>query len=310
MPVLLIFAVLCAWEGSQWLLPALALDPLPFAWVSAAAFALIAMAAGTLRPKSSGSPGRRAEVRLAAGGALALGVPALLLAAAQRYFAAEVAAAALAGVPVVIVVAAQVTSATDDDAGEALLPAIAGLGGALLLIPVRLPASSNGWTGFALDLLAVLLAGIFSVLVHRTAQALPRTTAVASIAIGNFLALVLLAAALSLLHLARLGVYTALTAPMFAATLAVEALTALAATFLLRELPPLALSTRFLIVPLLGAVEAYLLLRPTLSLRALSGAVLMALSATLLLRQSPRKSGSVVPLGSGDDHLFDNGRIR
>ena len=177
MPVLLIFAVLCAWEGSQWLLPAMALDPLPFLWSSAAAFGVVAGGVALGRWRKGGW--------LGAWGALALGVPAMLLSVAQRYFAVEVAVAALAGVPVVVVVAAQGIGATEDGAGEALLPAVAGLAGALLLVPVRLPSSSNGWIGLGLDVLAVVLAGVFGVVAHRAAKASEIRQAVFEMAAGN-----------------------------------------------------------------------------------------------------------------------------
>ena len=290
MPVLLILAGLCAWEGSQWLLPALALDPLPFALVSSAAFGGLALFLGRWG-------GRGAGVWLGLWGALALGMPAMLLVVAQRYFAAEVGAAALAGVPVVIVV---VASMGEEGMGEALLPAIVGLGGALLLIPVRLPESGNGWFGLALDLLAVLLAGSFSVVAHRAAQAVPAMAAVRCFAGGNAVVLAVWAGLLWVSHGARLQTYAVPTAPVIAAVLGVGVATALAATVLLRALQPLAFASRFLVVPLVGAVEGYVLLRPTLSFRALAGAALMAVAAFLLLRAAPAAAGSVVPARSRD----------
>lgn len=298
MPGLLIFAVLCAWEASQWLLPKLALDPLPFAWISATAFAVVAIAGALRRGDRSDTGGWVTGLRLGALGALALGVPSMLLAVAQRYFAAEVAAAALAGVPIVIVVTAQVTLATEGGSGEALLPAIAGLGGALLLIPVRLPASSNGWIGFSLDLGAVLLAGIFGVLAHRAAQGVAAATAVQRVASGNAVVLMVLAGVLRVLRIARLETYAMPSISTSAAALGIGVLTALAAIVLLCGMRPLGFASRFLIVPLLGAIEGFVLLRPTLSVRAFAGAALMAVAGGVLLRPSPVAVGSVVPVRS------------
>lgn len=295
MPVLLIFTLLCMWEASQWLLPALSLEPLPFLWLMAASFTLLAFGLG-LRERVRIGEGRGAWLGLLS--ALAVGAPMALLAVAQRYFAAEVAVAALAGVPVVMVVTAQVLSTTDDGAADALLPAIAGLAGALLLIPVGLPGSALGWIGFGLDLVAVLLAGVFGVLAHRAATAKGAGTSVLQMAIGNAITLVVVVAVLSLTRPAQLETYAAPGSAVVAISLAADVLTALAMLLLLREQKPLGFASRFLIIPLLGAVEAYLSLQPTLSIRAISGLLLMAGAATLLLRSRPMQAGSVVPMSA------------
>ncbi len=293
MPVFMVFAILCAWESSEWLFPALSLDPVPFGIVSAVACAVMAGLALVWRGKL-GKMDRR-DLCVGAYGAGALALPGLMLVIAQRFFAVEVAVAALAGVPVVVVVMLQAGATADEPAAEALLPALMGLAGALLLIPVRLPANTTGWIGFGLDLAAVLCAGIFGVLGHRKARVAPLRSAVASVAAGNAVVFAGGAALLFLGGSARLQTASVPGAGTMAGDLLVTMLTVLGTIVLLRGMAPLGFAARFLLIPLLGAVEAYALLRPSVSFRAVVGALLMLAAVVRLLRGVPAVVGSFLP---------------
>jgi drug/metabolite transporter (DMT)-like permease len=57
--------------------------------------------------------------------------------------------------------------------------------------------------------------------------------------------------------------------------------------WLLRRMPPVQFASRYLIIPLLTVLEAYVLLRPQLTLRIGAGAILLAAGAGSLLLQHP-----------------------
>ncbi len=55
--------------------------------------------------------------------------------------------------------------------------------------------------------------------------------------------------------------------------------------YLVREMSPVALGARFLLVPLLTTAEGFVLVRPEITWRLLAGALLLGFGAVQLLRQ-------------------------
>jgi EamA domain-containing membrane protein RarD len=67
----------------------------------------------------------------------------------------------------------------------------------------------------------------------------------------------------------------------------VDVIEVLLLLWLLRRMPPVQFASRYLIIPLLTVLEAYVLLRPELTLRIGAGAILLATGAGSLLLQHP-----------------------
>ncbi len=279
MSTLLLFAALCGLEGSLWLLPATQLDPLSLSLLGAlVCWTLWAVS----RPRL---PTATPHWLLPCLGAGAFALPAILLAVAQHLLPGQEAAAILAGAPVLVVITSNLLESQQGDLPNTLLPVLAGLAGALLLLPVRVP-TAEGWIGLALDLIALVLASVCATLTHRFAHRSAPRASFRYVALGNAVAYTLATA--------RLWAKDSTARPSFQPAtllnLLVLGLGQALAFSLVRSLLPVRFATRSLLVPLLAAVESFLLWRPSLSLRDLVGASLMLASSVAVFRQHPSRS--------------------
>lgn len=282
------FAALCLVLGSLWLMPQVDTSPAAQMEVLAVAATIPALAAGgwLLRLGCWGLPGREVWP-LAAAGIGILGAPTLLFAEAQLRFNAVMGTATLAAVPVI----AAVTVGLLDEGGEGferrLIPALAAFGGALLVLPMSLPGSDRGWSGFGLYLLSAALLGGVGVVCWKRLRSAPRLEGFFVIAAANavfaWLAWLWTAWASARAPQAPLWAF-----PWTALSLIVIAAFGAAALIVLSAaIEPVALATRFLWIPWIAAAEAFLLLRPSLSGRTAAGALLMLLGGGALLRRGP-----------------------
>ncbi len=152
----------------------------------------------------------------------------------------------------------------------------AGLGGFLLLVPLSFPRSAVGWLSFAGLIVSAGLVAMASVLIFRLLRNFGGGAGGGGFLPGECD-----------------GVAGGRVCWMEAAgggwmgrgwiSAGVAAGEAVLLAVLLREIPPVRLGARFLVVPLLAIVEGALVLRPEVTLRMLGGAGLMAGAATVLL---------------------------
>jgi len=176
------------------------------------------------------------------------------------------------------------------DANRSLAPALIGLAGILLLLPV---ATLGSWrqAGFAvLAVFGVLAAALASVWMYRLLRDFTAIDAAAVCCLANaaFLLLVSL--------LARADGGSRWGAGWSWNALAIEILRAVCfdlpqivlLMWLMREIAPARFAARFLVVPLLTAIEGYTLLRPEITLRAVGGAALVILGVWRLMTSSQR----------------------
>jgi drug/metabolite transporter (DMT)-like permease len=264
----MIFGAFCLLSASGWLLPPV----LP--WAHCMILALIGVAA-MLASGREGWPLPREIAKLAVFSILLLGIPDALAAWAQMHVSGALVTATLALVPVLLVViAAQVGSDEISSSTRALAPAVLGLGGIFLLLPVDLPASTLGRIALAILLAAGLLIAFASVAIHRVLRRFSIAEGIAVLCLSN--ALFLLPGAL------RSGSHGIAIAGSILPALLPCVATALLVV-LLREIDPVRLAARYFVVPLLTIVEGYLVLRPELTLRMGVGAVLMASGSAFLV---------------------------
>jgi drug/metabolite transporter (DMT)-like permease len=217
------------------------------------------------------------------------GIPAIAIEFASDYVGEIKRSALFAMVPIVVAVALSAIEAggpAERSARRSLAPAIAGLGGLLLLLPLSLSNSARGNLMIAVVFAAVILAGLAGVWLYRLLQQFEPSDAVAVLCLSNA-ALLLICACLtgtvtwngsSLLSLASLSSL-------------VDVIEVLLLLWLLRRMPPVQFASRYLLIPLLTVLEAYVLVRPELTLRIGAGVILLATGAGMLLFQRLAEGG-------------------
>ena len=159
-----------------------------------------------------------------------------------------------------------------------LTPALAAFGGALLLLPVGLPGSLLGDLKLAGLILALLLVGICSVRMFRLLQ--PVTYLDAAVVIG--LANAIFLSICTITNGSFLWRWSPMTTIISIASL-IDLIEMALLIWLLREMSPIRLSARYLVIPLFTLIEGYLILQPQVTARLLVGATLLAAGAAWIL---------------------------
>jgi drug/metabolite transporter (DMT)-like permease len=244
---------------------------------------LIAVVLGGVGWRRLGRGEGRAWLRLGLGSALLLGVPATLAGVALGG-GSEVTVAALFGlapVAVVVLVAGLEAGAGEGSGARGLLmPALSGLAGILLVLPVETPGSwrEAGFAGVAL--IGVLMAAAASVWMYRLLRDFSVDEAAAVCAAAN--------AAYFLVVFAASG---SGGAGWSWSAVGVEAVRAVGfdlpqvvlLVWLMRVVTPVRFAARFLVIPLFTVAEGFALMRPQVSLRVAGGAALVVFGAWRLL---------------------------
>jgi hypothetical protein len=216
-------------------------------------------------------------------GIVLFALPAIVSAAAGGAVASLTVILISTFIPTAVVFMTAQKADAGDDAMRLLLPALCGLGGAALLLPFLWPPTLTGQAW----IIAIVLTAILS--------------AVAAIRLHRLLAHVSILRALAILCAASAGVSALCYRVGYAGSadwnqtelivevlrcLFLEAPVLMLLAYLLREMNPIAISTRYLLVPLVTIVESYLIERPHAEWTAYLGVLLMALSAAILIHTS------------------------
>lgn len=274
------FFVLCAMGASGWLVEGAWPSALPVAAREVVHEAVIAAAVCGFGWR--GFARWRAWARLAMASMCLLGVPAAMIQSA-RGGVPEIAVAELfALVPaVVVVIAAGIEVGRQRDLGPGLGGAVTGLAGVLLLLQFALPGT---WREARLDgvvVLAAILAATASVWMYRVLAGFRVSEAVLVCCVANAVFWLAMASARGV---GLVGGFTWGSIGMECAKAALFDLPQiLLLLWLMREVAPVKLAARWLLVPLLTVVEGYALLRPELTARSVAGAVLAFLGAWRLM---------------------------
>lgn len=273
------FAVFCLLASAEWLipppsasdaLPALERQGLLYGAVGVGAFLLAVTRRGTVR---------RDKVRwgwLSVGGVGFFGIPALFSEMAAGHLSGMIEAAGFAAAPVLVVM---IVAFTDGHDGERrlLAPALAGLGGILLLLPFALPGSVRGRVMLGGLIAVVALIAVLSVWLNEWMQGVELEEAAAVFGLANAVFLLIFSfgnhstwrwhALVSLISLQSLF----------------EAAELILMVWLLRDLPPVRFAARYLVIPLLTVAEGFAVFRPGLTVRMESGMALLAIGASIIL---------------------------
>ena len=268
-----LFVAFCGLSSSVWLLAPPETTALPPAAQDGLAYLIAAIVAFVTARRVKLSFTRIG--RLSALSICLFAAPIVLLDLVPHHVPTATLVAMFAFVPAVVAMVLQ----TSTGSGTGLLePSLAGVAGALFLLPVEVPDSPSRWVGAAFVLGVVVLVGVTSVRMYARFQALDggdRQPGMAAVCLVNALVLLLYTAIRSGIPSGRPSM----------TGLAVETASILLLVLLVARMPPVLLSTRFFLVPLLTAVSSYVVMRPELNLRIGLGAVLLAAAAAVLLRR-------------------------
>ena len=281
-----IFLALCFLDGSLWLLPVQAASFLSTVVVNAGGGCLLAaaVAAVLLSRGTSRSLMQTRSYQLAAWGTGAIGVPGFLLLLGRQRLSGVLETAIMAAAPLLVALVLSTAGTANASLQEMLLPVLLTLSGALLLLPVMLPGSLNGWIGFAFYGLAAVSVAVCSVRSHQLMQGHPLLEGFSAVAFGNALFALLICVCLLAVGPREL---TGSFLVQYSGAIVLSAVAEAALIAVLYLQYPLGAAARFPLATLIAATEAYLLLRPSLSFRTAAGAAMIFVGVISCLRVRP-----------------------
>jgi drug/metabolite transporter (DMT)-like permease len=275
-------AVFCILSGTSWAIPHEISDGLPTLEQQGVVFGVMGLTALLFAGRRGWSRSRGLRyVRLAAAAAVFFGVPIVVAEYAGGSLPAISRSALFALVPVVVVLAVAAGESADREEGGArlfLMPALAGLGGLLLLLPLSFSRSARGWVMLAIVCVSVVLVGLASVWLYRVLRGFAFAVAIAVVGLTNAVFLLVWSA----IHEEVVWRGNGLASVVSIASL-VDVVEVLLIVWLLREMPPIRFAARYLIIPLLTVLESYVVMRPGWTVRMGFGTVLLAAGGGMLL---------------------------
>jgi hypothetical protein len=182
-------------------------------------------------------------------------------------------------VPVVVVLAVAAGDRREGEVARRLLvPALTGLSGLLLLLPLEFSGSVRGLLMLVLVCVAVVLVGLASVWLHRLLRGVRFAEAIAMVGLAN--GFVLLGWSIVredvVWRWGGLGSIVSITS-------LVDVAEVVLIVWLLREMLPVRFAARYLVIPLLTILESYALMRPDWTVRMGFGTLLLAAGGGALL---------------------------
>jgi hypothetical protein len=258
------FLLLCVWSSVGWItsevLPprmgVVAGQGLHFLLIGA-----VALGVAFCRGNGMGSPWTSGWVWIAGAGLGLIGVPFLLL---------EYVGGMVSGTLVVILAGGTM---------RLLVPALVGVAGILLVVPVSLPGSVRGYLGLGLVGIAVIVTGLSLSFMHRLLAGRDLVVSLGLISLVN-------GVLLGLVGVPTGGVELSWTLLGFEVVrgLLLDAPVIILLVWLVRDLEPHRVSARYLVAPLFTVVEGYLAMRPGWDWRMFVGVLLIGSGAAWLLR--------------------------
>lgn len=289
------FAGLCVLVSSARLLPYMAADGASSIAQQSCFYGLAGLVAWMIAARRLWARIKRRELlwlQLAGVSILLLGVPAVVSEWVRDWLSDITQAALFALVPfVVVVVAMGREPIAGDDLGvrRFFAPALTAFGGVLLLLPFNFPVS-RGRIMSGVLLVAIVLVGFASEWIYRLLRGFEMMEAFSIVCLSNAVFL----AACNLANLPSASWSGA--SSLISISSLCYLLELLLLVWLLREMPPVRLAARFLVVPLLIIMEGLVILRPAFTVRMVAGLILLAVGAGYLLLSNSRDSDAVLSI--------------
>jgi drug/metabolite transporter (DMT)-like permease len=278
----LAFVVLCVLSGTSWAIPRGTSDELPVLEQQGIVFGVLGVIALVFAGRRGWSRDRGlAYARLAAAAVGFFGVPIVAAEYARGSVPAISRSALFALVPVVVVMvvaSGDTTGREERGARLFLVPALVGVGGLLLLLPLQFSGSARGWIVLAVVCAGVVLVGLTSVWLYRLLRGFGLADAVAVVGLANAVFLLVWSAVREDVVWRGSG----LTSVMSVGSL-VDLVEVWLIVWLLREMPPIRFAARYLVIPLVTVLESFVLMRPAWTVRMVFGTVLLAAGTGALL---------------------------
>ncbi len=288
------FAVLCVLSGTSWAIPREMSDGLPLLEQQGVLFGVVGLIALLFAGRGVWSRSRGLYAGLAGAAVGFFGVPIVVAEYAHGSVPAISRSALFALVPVVVVMSvASGESAGREERGARLflMPALAGLGGLLLLLPLAFSSSARGWMMLAVVCAAVVLVGLASVWLYRLLRGFALADAIAVVGLANAVFLLVWSAVREEIVWRGNGL---------ASVMSIASLTDVAEVLLivglLREMPPIRFAARYLVIPLLTVLESFVVMRPDWTVRMGFGTALLAAGGGMLLFLQAGEEGTVLSL--------------
>jgi hypothetical protein len=223
-------------------------------------------------------------LRLAQIGAAAIvffGVPIVVLEYAGASVSSITRSALFAMVPVVVaLVVAAGDGGTREERGARrfLAPALVGVGGLLLILPLQFSGSPRGRAMLALVCAVVVLVGSASVWLYRLLGDVVVVQAVALVGMSNAAFLMVC----SFVHEDMVWQWRGLQSVVSISS-GVDLLEVLLIVWLLREMRPIRFAARYLVIPMVTILESFVFVRPQVTVRIGFGTALLVAGAGMLL---------------------------
>jgi drug/metabolite transporter (DMT)-like permease len=274
------FAVLCILSGTSWAIPREMPDGLPPLEQQGVLFGVIGLSALLFAGRGAWSRSRGSRYgRLAAAAVGFFAVPMVVTEYARGSVPAMSRSALFAVVPVVVVVASGECAEPEERGARLfLMPALAGLGGLLLLLPLQFSGSVRGWIMLAVVCASVVLVGLASVWLYRLLRGFGLVEAIAVVGLANAMFLL----GVSCLHEDVVWRWSGVASVVSIASL-VDVVEVSLIVWLLPEMPPVRFAARYLVIPLLTILESFVLMRPEWTVRIGFGTALLVAGAGTLL---------------------------
>ena len=270
------FLLLCLLRATAWIIPSTEAS-LPAAEHQAILYGIVGIGALLFATRGLSDRLRASTWASLSIGSIGLfGLPVVLIGWAQGGVTATGISALFAAVPAVVAV---VMATESEGAGRRFLtPALVAFGGALLLLLVGLPGSLVGDLKLAGLILAILLVGICGVRMFRLLQPVAYLDAAVVIGLANAIFLSIC----TITNGSFLWRWSPMTTIISIASL-IDLIEMALLIWLLREMSPIRLSARYLVIPLFTLIEGYLILQPQVTARLLVGAALLVAGAAWIL---------------------------
>ncbi len=276
------FAVLCILAGTSWVIPEMMGDGLPPLERLGILFGAIGLCALVFAIRRVGLGGvGKLHVRVALAGVGVFGVSDVVAEYSRGSVPSFSRSALYAMVPVVVIMAVAAGTAggrEEQGARRLLVPALAGLGGLLLLLPLPFSGTARGWAMLAFVCLAVVLTGIASVWMYRLLRGCDLAVAISVTGLANAAFLLLWSG----VHEDMVWRWSGLSSVVSISSL-VDVAEVLLILWLLGKMLPVRFAARYVAIPLLTVLEGLVLERPELTVRIVCGVLLLAAGAGMLL---------------------------
>ncbi len=274
--------LLCVLSGSGWILLQICPREIEFPAAGCIHFAVIGIvAAAYCLARRMSLPKGSLAVGIALAGMGVFAAPALALGVSAGALSEFTSVVLFCSIPLltVLLLSAFDWKGVRGVAPRALLTSVFGVGGAFLVFPGQLPGSVRGWLFFSFIAACCLLVAVSGLVMHKLIRGVAVAAAVALTAFG--------CAAL----LGACGVATGWPS-LTLRSLEFESLRCLLfdlpvmwlTVWLIREVDPGRLSSRFLLVPLITAAEGYAAMGGGVEFEAGAGMILLTVSGVMLIR--------------------------